>query len=165
MFRPRVNQLCVQSCLRMSILSQDPGHIVLRDLFYEDYKNQVEVEAKKNYLRFKENLDVTFVASDGNIKCHSKLLSILSSFFKNKIEGSKNLGCSLEFDYTAYEMKVIKWFLDYCYCVAEPLENESLDLTLTILKFLHDEGKTDVSGLHSKLFSFSKITLFVIERI
>ena len=44
--RPREKQTCAETCLRMSILSQDPGHIVLRDLFYEDYKNQVEVEAK-----------------------------------------------------------------------------------------------------------------------
>ena len=101
---------------------------------------------------------MTFMASDGNIKCHSKLLSILSSFFKNKIEGSKNLGCSLEFDYTAYEMKVIKWFLDYCYCVAQPIETESLDVTLTIMKFLHDEGKADVSGLHSNFFERLKIS-------
>ena len=31
---------------------------------------------------------MTFITATGSIKCHSKLLSILSSFFKNKIDGN-----------------------------------------------------------------------------
>merc|ERR1712131_182059 len=82
---------------------QDPSHIVLRDIYYDDYKKQA-------------NLDVTFVTTDGSLKAHSKLLLLLSSFFQNKIEGSKRFGSSLEFDYKSYDPEAVKWFLDYCYC-------------------------------------------------
>ena len=75
----------------------------------------------------------------------------MSEFFKTKIEGSKNLGCSLEFDYTAFELKVVKWFLDYCYCVAEPIGRYDLGVILAIMDFLHGEGKTAVSGMRSKV--------------
>ena len=75
----------------------------------------------------------------------------MSDFFKTKIEGSKNLGCSLEFDYTAFELKVIKWFLDYCYCVAEPIKGYDLTVILAIMDFLLGEGKTAVSGMRLKV--------------
>ena len=99
---------------------------------------------------FQENLDVTFIASDGSIKCHSKLLSILSPFFKKKIDGSKNLNGCLEFDYKDYDLKTIKWFMDYCYCTAETFESMNIEETLRIMHFLHAEGKTVLSGTRSK---------------
>ena len=85
-------------------------------------------------------MDVTILIG-GSIKCHSKLLSSLSTFFKHEIEGSKNLSGSLEFDYKAYKPEAIKWFLDYCYCAAEPLDSLDLDKILSIMHFLHSEGK------------------------
>ena len=146
MYRYRYNTF------RMSCLSQDPGHLFLREVFYQDYKNQVETSSRVNQVTvIKVNVDVTFLTADGSIKCHSKLLSFLSPFFKNKIEGSKNLGSPLEFDYKAYKPKAIKWFLDYCYCVAEPVQNLHVVNILSIMYFLHAEGKTVVSGSHQIL--------------
>ena len=91
---------------------------------------------------------MTFRTSDGSIKCHSKLLTILSPFFETKINGTKSMGGSLEFDYEDYDTETIKWFLNYCYCAPEPIESLTIVESLRILHFLHAEGKNMVSGKH-----------------
>ena len=107
---------------------------------------------------------MTFRSSDGSIKCHSKLLTILSPFFETKINGSKSLDGCLEFDYEDYDTKTVQWFLNYCYCATEPIETLTIAESLKIMHFLHAEGKNVVSGIHLKLiptvfkkpFSYSK---------
>ena len=93
---------------------------------------------------------MTFRTSDGSIKCHSKLLTILSPFFETKINGTKNMGGCLEFNYEDYGTETIKWFLDYCYCAPLPIETLTIAESLQIMHFLHAEGKNMVSGIRLK---------------
>ena len=102
-------------------------------------------------------MDVTFICQNGNILCHSQILSMFSDFFGNKVEGFNKLGNVLEFNYGTSRSKVIKSFFDRLYSIESWIDDLSFFCKLELLQFLHCEGKTVISGLVYQVYNLKNV--------
>ena len=86
------------------------------------------------------------VKSDETLRCDTRLLASVSSFFEDKISGHKRYNEPLKFNYQNFDYSTVKTYLNVVYGIDDAYQLLDTKELLKLLKFLTFEGKSHVSG-------------------
>ena len=93
------------------------------------------------------DLDAVFkLKNDKCVRCNSKLLASVSTYFRFKIAGHRRFNEPLEFDYQNFDVKTVVTYLQVAYGIDHAYQSLGTLEQLKLLKFLTFEGKSHVSA-------------------